>query len=116
MKINAQRIAQLINGKIEGDENVEVSSFGKIEEAQKEQLAFIANPKYEEYLYTTNASIIIVNDNLEVTAPVKPTIIRVKDAYSGFALLLEKYHEIISQGGKKGIEQPSYISPTATIG
>ena len=90
MKINAQRIAQLINGKVEGDENVEVSSFGKIEEAQQEQLAFLANPKYEEYLYTTNASIVIVNDSLELKQPVAATLIRVADAYISFANLLQQ--------------------------
>ena len=62
MQFNAAQIAAIINGKIEGDENVSVSSFGKIENAQPGQLAFLANPKYEEYLYTTEASIIIINE------------------------------------------------------
>src|SRR5690606_10322191 len=71
---------------------------------------------YEEYLYSSNASIIIVNEDLDITEQVKPTLIRVKDAYSSFAFLLEKYNEIISRTGKNGIEQPSFISKTASIG
>jgi UDP-3-O-[3-hydroxymyristoyl] glucosamine N-acyltransferase len=115
MKINAQRIAQLINGKVEGDENVEVSSFGKIEEAQKEQLTFLANPKYEEYLYTTNASIIIVNDTLELKQPVVATLIRVADAYISFANLLQQYQQMM-QAQLKGIQQPSYVNASAKLG
>ncbi len=61
MKINAERIAQLVNGNVEGDGKTEVSSFGKIEEAKQGQLAFLANPKYEDYLYTTNDSVIRMN-------------------------------------------------------
>ena len=115
MKINAQRIAQLINGKVEGDENVEVSSFGKIEEAQKEQLAFLANPKYEEYLYTTHASVIIVNDSLELKQPVAATLIRVADAYISFANLLQQYQQMM-QAQLKGIQQPSYVNASAKLG
>src|SRR5436853_5895555 len=106
MKINARIIAQLINGKVEGDENVEVSGFGKIEEAQQGQLAFLANPKYEDYLYTTNASIVLVNDNLELKQAVNSTLIRVADAYIAFAGLLQKYQEMM-QAQLTGIQQPS---------
>src|SRR5436309_2216042 len=95
MKINAERIAQLTNGRIEGNAEVEVSSFGKIEEAQQGQLAFLANPKYEDFLYTTNASVIIVNENLELKHPVNATLIRVADAYLAFANLLQKYQEMM---------------------
>lgn len=116
MQFTALQIATLIKGKIEGDPDTKVSHVAKIEEATEGSLSFIANPKYEEYLYTTNASLIIVNESLEVVKPVKPTLIRVKDAYSGFAFLLEKYNEILSRSGKHGIEQPSYISKTASIG
>src|ERR1044072_6425523 len=115
MQFTALQIATLIKGKIEGDPEAKVSHVAKIEEATEGSLSFIANPKYEEYLYTTNASIIIINDSLEVIEKIKPTLIRVKDAYSGFAYLLEKYNEIISRSGKHGIEQPSYVSKTASI-
>lgn len=116
MQFTALQIATLIKGKLEGNPEAKVSKVAKIEEADKDALSFVANPKYEEYLYTTKASVIIVNDSLELTQPVHTTLIRVKDAYSGFALLLEKYNEIISRTNKHGIEQPSYISKTASIG
>jgi UDP-3-O-[3-hydroxymyristoyl] glucosamine N-acyltransferase len=116
MQFTALQIATLIKGRIEGNPDAKVSHVAKIEEAKEGSLSFIANPKYEEYLYTTNASIIIVNDSLEVLEKIKPTLIRVKDAYSGFASLLDKYNEITSRSGKHGIEQPSFVSKTASIG
>lgn len=114
MKINAERIAQLINGKIEGDATVEVNSFGKIEEAKQGQLAFLANPKYEDFLYTTNASVIIINDSQELKQPVSATLIRVADAYIAFANLLQKYQEMM-KAQLTGIQQPSYISSSAIL-
>ncbi|MEZ5015768.1 MAG: UDP-3-O-(3-hydroxymyristoyl)glucosamine N-acyltransferase [Flavipsychrobacter sp.] len=116
MQFTAQQVATIINGTIEGDPEAKVSRVAKIEEADNGSLSFVANPKYEEYLYSSKASIIIINNDLKITKPITPTLIRVKDAYSGFALLLEKYNEIISQMGKKGIESPSFISETAKIG
>jgi UDP-3-O-[3-hydroxymyristoyl] glucosamine N-acyltransferase len=115
MNFSASQIAMIVNGRIEGDANVEVSSFGKIEEAAKGQLTFLANPKYEEYLYNTQASLIIVNDALSLKQPVKSTLIRVPDAYSAFAALLSKYQEMMAQQ-IKGVQQPCYISKTATYG
>ena len=116
MQFTAQQIATLLQGKVEGEPGVKVTHVAKIEEATNGALSFIANPKYEEYLYTSKASIIIVNESLEIIRPVTSTLIRVKDAYSSFALLLEKYSEIISGGNKTGIEQPSYICTTAKLG
>jgi UDP-3-O-[3-hydroxymyristoyl] glucosamine N-acyltransferase len=92
-----------------------VTSFGKIEEAKENQLTFLANPKYEEFLYSTNASVVILNESYELKQPVKPTLIRVLDAYSAFALLLSKYEEVARQQ-LKGIEQPSFIAPTVLLG
>ncbi len=115
MQFTAHQIATLIQGKIEGDPNAKVSGVAKIEEAVTGSLSFIANPKYEEYLYTSGASIIIVNESLALTSPVSATLIRVPDAYSSFAFLLEKYKEMISGSGKSGIEQPSYIAASAKI-
>jgi UDP-3-O-[3-hydroxymyristoyl] glucosamine N-acyltransferase len=116
MQFTALQIATLIKGKIDGDPDAKVSHVAKIEEATDGSLSFIANPKYEEYLYSTKASIIIINDSLELNQSVKTTLIRVKDAYSSFAFLLEKYNEIISRSGKHGVEQPSYVSKTASMG
>ncbi len=115
MQFTAHQIATLIQGKIEGDPNAKVSGVAKIEEAVTGSLSFIANPKYEEYLYTSGASIIIVNESLALTGPITATLIRVPDAYSSFAFLLEKYKEMISGSGKTGIEQPSFIAPSAVI-
>lgn len=115
MKINAERIALLIHGKVEGDAETEVSSFGKIEEAKQGELAFLANPKYEEYLYTTSASIIIINESQELKQPLHATLIRVPDAYIAFASLLQKYQEMM-QAQLTGIQQPSYIDATAKLG
>ena len=115
MQFTAAQIALLINGKIEGDPSAAVSSFGKIEEASKGQLAFLANPKYEDHLYSTSASIIIINETQELKEPLSATLIRVPDAYSAFATLLTKYQEIQAQQ-MTGIQEPSYISKTARLG
>lgn len=115
MTFSAAQIAMLINGKIEGDANASVSSFGKIEEAKKGQLTFFANPKYEEYLYSTAASVIIINASYELKQPVKATLIRVPDAYTAFAMLLSKYQEIAQQQ-LTGIQEPVYIAKTASYG
>ncbi len=115
MTFTAEQIALLVNGKIEGDPSAAVGSFGKIEEAQQGQLAFLANPRYEEHLYTTCASIIIINETQELKQPINAALIRVPDAYSAFASLLHKYQEIATQQ-LNGIQQPSYISASAKIG
>lgn len=115
MTFTAAQLAMLINAKIEGNAENSVGSFNKIEEAQEGQLAFLANPKYEEYLYKTSASVIIVNESLELKGPVKGTLLRVPDAYTAFASLLTKYQEIVAQQ-LTGIQQPSYVSPSAKIG
>ncbi|MBL0054854.1 MAG: UDP-3-O-(3-hydroxymyristoyl)glucosamine N-acyltransferase [Chitinophagaceae bacterium] len=115
MEFTAAQIALMISGQVEGDPNTAVSSFGKIEEAQPGQLSFLANPKYEEYLYRTGASIIIINESLELKEPVKATLIKVQDAYTAFATLLDKYQQIQRQQ-LKGIQQPVYIDATAKTG
>lgn len=111
----AQQIAILINAKIEGDANIVVTSFGKIEEAKQGQLTFFANPKYEDYLYTTQASLILINENVVLKQPIQATLLRVPDAYSAFAILLNKYQEMQTQQ-LEGIEQPSFIASSATLG
>lgn len=115
MTFTAQQIALIINGKIEGSADAAVSSFGKIEEAQQGQLAFLANPKYEDYLYTTQASVIIVSDKLELKEPVSAALVRVSDPYSAFATLLHYYQQLQTQQ-LQGVQQPSYISSSAKKG
>ena len=115
MQFTAAQIALMINGKVEGNPVAAVAAFGKIEEATAGQIAFLSNPKYEEWLYNSTASIIIVNDSLELKQTVTATLIRVPDAYSAFAVLLSKYQEIVSQQ-LVGIQEPSYIAKTAKLG
>ncbi|MES2429873.1 MAG: UDP-3-O-(3-hydroxymyristoyl)glucosamine N-acyltransferase [Bacteroidota bacterium] len=115
MQFSAAQIAMIINGKVDGNADTTVASFGKIEEAIEGQLAFLANPKYEEYLYSTKASVIIINDSQELKQPITATLIRVPDAYTAFATLLEKYQQIQTQQ-LTGIQQPAYIDATSKIG
>jgi len=115
MTFSALQIAALINGKTEGNANISVNSFGKIEEAEDGQLAFLANPKYEEYLYSTKASVIIINEALELKQPVTATLIRVPDAYTAFAKLLSTYQQMIKQQ-LTGVQEPVYISASASYG
>ncbi|MES2004659.1 MAG: UDP-3-O-(3-hydroxymyristoyl)glucosamine N-acyltransferase [Bacteroidota bacterium] len=115
MQFTAAQIAMLINGKLDGNAAAAVVSFGKIEEAQEGQLSFLANPKYEEYLYTTRASVVIINQSLELKQPVTTTLIRVPDAYTAFATLLAKYQELKTQQ-LTGIQQPSFVASTAVLG
>ncbi|MFM9021920.1 MAG: UDP-3-O-(3-hydroxymyristoyl)glucosamine N-acyltransferase [Sediminibacterium sp.] len=115
MQFSAAQIALLVQGKVEGDPQVTVHSFGKIEEAVAGQLSFLANPKYEQYLYTTGASVILLNEQLPLQQKVDATLIRVPDAYSAFATLLAKYQEMTT-AALEGIQQPSYISSSAQLG
>lgn len=114
MQFSAQEISLLLNGSLVGNPDVKVFQLAKIEDAQEGALSFLANPKYEPFLYTTNASVVIVNEDLIIDAPVNATLIKVKDAYSSFSILLEKYNSL--KLNKSGIEQPSFIDPSAKIG
>lgn len=114
MQFTAQEIGFMLNGTVEGDPKVAVDKLAKIEEAAAGSLSFLANPKYEQYLYSTDASIVIVNNDLVPSSPVKATLIRVDNAYSAFSVLLEKYNTI--KLNKSGIEQPSFIHPSANVG
>lgn len=115
MQFTAAQIAMIINGKVEGDPNAAVGSFGKIEEARQGQLAFLANPKYEDHLYTTEASVIIISHSQELRQAVKGTLIRVEDAYTAFATLLTKYQEVMTQQ-MVGRQEPVYVAPSAKLG
>ena len=115
MQFSAAQIAQIISGTIDGNADTSVHSFGKIEEARSGQLAFLANPKYEDFLYSTKASVIIVNQSLQLKQPINATLIRVSDPYSSFATLLDKYQQIKTQQ-LSGIQQPVYIHETARTG
>jgi UDP-3-O-[3-hydroxymyristoyl] glucosamine N-acyltransferase len=114
IKFTARTVANFLKGEVIGNPDVEVSDVAKIEEAQSGQLAFLANPKYNKYLYETKASIVLVNKNLEIDGEVNATLIKVDDAYESFATLLDLYQQ--SKPVKEGIEKDCFISDTAKIG
>lgn len=116
MEFTAKNIAELLNGEIEGNPNVLVNKLSKIEEGSEGAITFLANPKYEQFIYSTEASVVIVNKNFiaENKIPDKCTLIKVTDSYVAFTKLLEAYNNY--KNNKTGIEQPSYISKTARIG
>lgn len=116
MEFSAAQIAALLGGTVEGDENTAVSNLSKIEEGKPGTLSFLANPKYTNYIYETDASIVIVNKSLSLDKPIKSTctLIRVEDSYASFATLLEMYNQF--KGNKTGIEQPSFIGTNSTYG
>ena len=111
----AQQIALLVQGKIEGEATAVVKQFGKIESAMPGEISFLANPKYEDFLYTTKASVIIVNETLILKKKIAATLIRVPDAYAAFATLLTKYQEMKNEN-LVGIQSPSFIASTAKLG
>ena len=117
MQFTAKQISEFINGTIEGDATVKVGELAKIENGKEGSLCFLSNPKYESFLYTTRASVVIVGQDFVPSQPVKSTLVKVADPYSAFSLLLEKYNEAVNQANaRSGIEQPSFIHPTAKIG
>jgi UDP-3-O-[3-hydroxymyristoyl] glucosamine N-acyltransferase len=114
MEFKASMIANFLQGSVEGDPDVAVSTFAKIEEGHPGALSFLANPKYEKYLYETASDIVIVNRTQELERPVRCTLIRVDDAYRAFALLLEMYGS--SQPEKSGREEPVSVAVSASLG
>jgi UDP-3-O-[3-hydroxymyristoyl] glucosamine N-acyltransferase len=114
MKFTASQIASILNGKIEGDEQVSVSKLSKIEEGEKGSISFLSNVKYTNYIYNTQASIVIVNDNFKPEKSITATLIKVDDAYQAFTQLLTFYNQV--KLDKKGIENPSFISDSASLG
>ena len=114
MKFTAEQIAGILEGEVVGNPNAEVSTLAKIEEGTDGSLTFLANPKYLPYIYTTQATITIVNKTFEPEAEVTTTLIKVDDAYKSFSKLLEYYNQVKLM--KSGIEQPSVVSEGATYG
>lgn len=114
MEFTAKQIAELIQGTVEGNPNEPVYGVSKIEEGKPGTLTFLANPKYTHYIYTTGASVVIVNNTFVPEQPVTATLIKVADAYRSIAALLEMYEQ--SQPQKSGIEQPSFIHASSTVG
>lgn len=114
MEFSASQIAAVIGGSVEGNPEVRISRLSKIEEGEPGTLSFLANPKYTPYIYTTKASIVIINKDFIPDQPVTSTLIRVEDAYTAFAKLLELYNQIKNE--KKGVSSLAFIAKTASIG
>lgn len=114
MKFTAQQIADILEGEVVGNANEEVSKLSKIEEGEKGSLTFLSNPKYNPYLYTTNASIAIVNKSFIPEKEVTTTLIKVDNAYKAFSKLLEFYNEV--KNNKSGREAPIFVSSSAKVG
>jgi UDP-3-O-[3-hydroxymyristoyl] glucosamine N-acyltransferase len=116
MEFSAAQIASILNGEVQGDPEVTVSGLSKIEEGQPNTLSFLANTKYEEFIYSTGASIVIVNKDFKPTndLPKSLTLVKVDDAYSCFAKLLDVYNQMRQK--QPQIEQPCFVSPSAQIG
>lgn len=114
MEFSAQQIAGFLNGTVEGDPNVKVTSFSKIEEGKPGTLTFLANLKYEHHIYGTEASIVLVNEDFKPEKPIKATLVRVKNAYTSLAVLLNLVEQ--SRNEKVGIDPMAYISTSATVG
>ena len=114
MRFSALYIAKTLNGTIVGNPDVEVSGFSKIEEGKPGTLTFLANPKYESYIYTTDADIVLVNNDFSPTKTISATLIKVPDAYIALAMLLKMVEQAKTK--KTGIDSTAFIASTAGIG
>lgn len=114
MKFTAKQISEILHGEICGNPEEEVTKLSKIEEGEHGSLTFLSNPKYNSWLYTTHASVVIVDEKFNPEKEVFPTLIKVEDPYMAFTKLLEYYNEI--QIRKSGIEQPNYIHESVVHG
>jgi len=115
MKFTVNQIAQLIKGTVDGDGSASITAFNKIEEGQVGSISFLANPKYESYLYPSKATAIIIANDLVLKEKPLATLIKVKDPYAAFTILLQKYQEFTSVK-EIGIQQPSFIADDAKTG
>ncbi len=114
MEFSAKKIAEYLNGSVEGNKNTKVSNVSSINDATPGSLTFLANPAYAQFLYTTKASIVLINKDFKIEKPVNCTLIRVDDAYNSLAKILELYNKYLPE--KKGVSKLAYISKSAKIG
>jgi len=115
MEFTINQIAGLLKGEVQGDGNEKINMLGKIQDAKKGQIAFLANPKYEQFIYTTQASAVIVKRDFQARKEINTTLILVDDPYSSFTVLLEEYHRAVSFQ-KTGVEEPSFIGQKTEVG
>src|SRR5690606_18822273 len=108
MEFTIQQIAAMLGGEVKGDGGAKINMLAKIQDAKPGQIAFLSNPKYENFIYTTHASAVIVGRDFVPRKEITATLIVVADAYSSFTVLLEEYHKMISFQ-KSGVEEPSFV-------
>jgi len=114
MEFTAKQIAGLLQGAVEGDENVAVRSFAKIEEGKPGAISFLANPQYEHYIYDTQSSIVLVNRDMQLSRPVAATLVRVDNAYESIARLLKVYEQATSR--RSGVHPLACVASSASVG
>jgi UDP-3-O-[3-hydroxymyristoyl] glucosamine N-acyltransferase len=115
MEFTAGQIAELISGEVKGDANCKINTIAKIEEGVSGSISFLANPKYEPFIYTTNATAVIIDKNFVPSKAINPTLILVENPYLAFSTLLEEYRKI-TQNKKTGLENPHFIGENCTLG
>jgi len=114
MEFTAKQIADFLGGRVEGNDNAKVNTFAKIEEGKEGAISFLSNPKYTQYIYETKASIVLINEDVELEKPVCTTLIRVQNAYECVAKLLQMY--AASKPKKTGIHPLAFVAETAKVG
>jgi len=115
MEFSVRDLADLLKGEVEGNERQNISKFGKIQDADESSISFLSNPKYESFIYTTNAAAVIVGKDFIPERELKTTLIKVDDPYLSFSVLLDEYHRMTSFQ-KEGVEEPSFIGEHSVIG
>lgn len=115
MEFTIGQIAGMLGGEVKGDASAKINMLAKIQDAKPGQIAFLSNPKYEQFIYTTQASAVIVKKDFAPKKDLETALILVDDPYTSFTTLLEEYHKMISFQ-KTGIEQPSYVGETSVVG
>jgi len=114
MEFTAKQIADMINGRVEGNPDAKINTFAKIEEGKEGAISFLSNPKYTAYIYDTKSSVVLINEDVELTQPVSCTLIRVQNAYECVAKLLQLYASMLPK--KTGIDPLAFVSKSAKIG
>jgi UDP-3-O-[3-hydroxymyristoyl] glucosamine N-acyltransferase len=114
MEFTAKQIADMINGRVEGNPDAKINTFAKIEEGKEGAISFLSNPKYTTYIYDTKSSVVLINEDVELTQPVSCTLIRVQNAYECVAKLLQMYASMMPK--KTGIDPLAFVSKSAKIG
>lgn len=115
MEFTINQIAEILSGEVDGNGKEKVKTISKIQDAKKGSVTFLANPNYEDFIYSSEASAVIVKTDFQPARPIRTTLIRVQDPYSSFTRLLEEYDKITSYS-KVGVEKPSFKSSKSTVG